>query len=51
MEALFVLCQVQTVSVCVMWVNLSLHGDRAKAKGASMVGRERWTGLFASTAF
>jgi hypothetical protein len=50
MEALYVLCQVQTVSVCVMWVNLNLRGDRVKAQGGSMVGRERWTGLSASSA-
>ena len=45
MEALCVLCEVRTVSVCVMWVNLSFYGVHAVAQVGSMVGRERWTGL------
>ena len=44
-EALCVLCEVRTVSVCVMWVNLSFYGVHAVAQVGSMVGRERWTGL------
>jgi hypothetical protein len=48
MEALCVLCEVRTVrlSVCVMRVNLSLRGGIAMAQAGSMVGRERWTGLY-----
>jgi len=46
-EALCVLCEVRIVrvSVCIMWVNLSLRGGSAMAQSGSMVGRERWTGL------
>jgi hypothetical protein len=49
MEALCVFCQVRSVSVCVMCVNLCLHGGRATAEAGGMVGRERWTGLSASS--
>ena len=49
MEALCVFCQLRSVSVCVMWVNLCLHGGRAMAQASGMVGRGRWTGLSASS--
>jgi hypothetical protein len=47
MEAPCVFCQVRTL--CEMWVNFSLRGGRAMARTGSVVGREQWTGLCASS--